>query len=250
MGGHLTITSSREPTWVVKKRKTASRNQIRAFSRKNKKNGGRSIATNRDATVTSWYCIEGERRKEAEVLNLADPQKKKLSCKTTLHKAETDTDKGSIKKEKSEIVGKKKLEVPQTASRKTAGSVEKGFEFRSKASKIRKDTDADTPESENRRHRAFSGKTTWTEITVDPQWLKPAGGQGLIAVDGTGYGCDSCQKWRLLPFGKKPKLPEKWLCSMLNWLPGMNRCDISEEETTEKLLMLLYQALPFAPTGW
>lgn len=31
--------------------------------------------------------------------------------------------------------------------------------------------------------------------------------------------CDSCQKWRLLPFGTKPEqLPEKWLCSMLNWL--------------------------------
>ena len=31
--------------------------------------------------------------------------------------------------------------------------------------------------------------------------------------------CDSCQKWRLLPFGKKPEhLPEKWLCRMLSWL--------------------------------
>uniref|UniRef100_A0A6P4AP26 uncharacterized protein LOC107433251 n=1 Tax=Ziziphus jujuba TaxID=326968 RepID=A0A6P4AP26_ZIZJJ len=53
--------------------------------------------------------------------------------------------------------------------------------------------------------------------------------------------CDSCQKWRLLPFGTKPEqLPEKWLCRMLNWLPGMNRCDISEEETT-KALNALYQ---------
>ncbi|KAF3456193.1 hypothetical protein FNV43_RR00843 [Rhamnella rubrinervis] len=53
--------------------------------------------------------------------------------------------------------------------------------------------------------------------------------------------CDSCQQWRLLPFGTKPEqLPEKWLCSMLNWLPGMNRCDISEEETT-KALHALYQ---------
>ena len=31
--------------------------------------------------------------------------------------------------------------------------------------------------------------------------------------------CDNCQQWRLLPFGTKPEqLPEKWLCSMLNWL--------------------------------
>ncbi|RDY01624.1 hypothetical protein CR513_15022, partial [Mucuna pruriens] len=53
--------------------------------------------------------------------------------------------------------------------------------------------------------------------------------------------CDSCQKWRLLPMGLKPEqLPEKWLCSMLYWLPGMNRCNISEEETT-KALYALYQ---------
>ncbi|KAA8529333.1 hypothetical protein F0562_033868 [Nyssa sinensis] len=49
--------------------------------------------------------------------------------------------------------------------------------------------------------------------------------------------CDKCQKWRLLPLGTNPdSLPEKWLCSMLNWLPGMNRCSISEEETTKALI--------------
>ncbi|XP_047316620.1 cysteine-tryptophan domain-containing zinc finger protein 3-like isoform X3 [Impatiens glandulifera] len=47
-------------------------------------------------------------------------------------------------------------------------------------------------------------------------------------------GCDKCQKWRLLPLGIYPNsLPEKWLCSMLDWLPGMNRCSVSEEETTK-----------------
>lgn len=31
--------------------------------------------------------------------------------------------------------------------------------------------------------------------------------------------CDKCHKWRLLPVGTNPDiLPEKWLCSMLNWL--------------------------------
>lgn len=31
--------------------------------------------------------------------------------------------------------------------------------------------------------------------------------------------CDKCLKWRLLPHGTNPdNLPEKWLCSMLNWL--------------------------------
>ncbi|XP_039048801.1 cysteine-tryptophan domain-containing zinc finger protein 3-like [Hibiscus syriacus] len=53
--------------------------------------------------------------------------------------------------------------------------------------------------------------------------------------------CDRCHKWRLLPFDTKPEqLPEKWLCSMLNWLPGMNRCDICEDDTT-KALNALYQ---------
>ncbi|PSR92628.1 MORC family CW-type zinc finger protein, partial [Actinidia chinensis var. chinensis] len=57
--------------------------------------------------------------------------------------------------------------------------------------------------------------------------------------------CDRCQKWRLLPYGTKPdQLPEKWLCSMLNWLPGMNRCDISEEETTKALHALYQLPLP------
>ncbi|KAI7736127.1 hypothetical protein M8C21_033158, partial [Ambrosia artemisiifolia] len=45
--------------------------------------------------------------------------------------------------------------------------------------------------------------------------------------------CDKCEKWRLLPPGVNTDcLPEKWICSMLDWLPGMNRCSISEEETT------------------
>ncbi|KAM7495899.1 hypothetical protein LguiA_020313 [Lonicera macranthoides] len=49
--------------------------------------------------------------------------------------------------------------------------------------------------------------------------------------------CDKCQKWRLLPLGTNPdSLPEKWLCSMLNWLPGFNRCNISEEETTKAVM--------------
>ncbi|KAL2341738.1 hypothetical protein Fmac_009678 [Flemingia macrophylla] len=48
--------------------------------------------------------------------------------------------------------------------------------------------------------------------------------------------CDSCQQWRLLPYGMKPdQLPEKWMCSMLNWLPGMNSCNFSEDETTKAL---------------
>ncbi|KAL3648851.1 hypothetical protein CASFOL_005254 [Castilleja foliolosa] len=48
--------------------------------------------------------------------------------------------------------------------------------------------------------------------------------------------CDRCEKWRLLPYGTKSEdLPDKWVCSMLDWLPGMNHCEISEDETTAAL---------------
>lgn len=40
-----------------------------------------------------------------------------------------------------------------------------------------------------------------------------------IVVQDKWVGCDRCQKWRLLPYGtKSEELPEKWICSMLNWL--------------------------------
>ncbi|KAK4418167.1 hypothetical protein Salat_2229400 [Sesamum alatum] len=55
--------------------------------------------------------------------------------------------------------------------------------------------------------------------------------------------CDKCQKWRLLPLGTNPKsLPDKWLCRMLTWLPGMNRCSIPEEVTTNALRALYHPA--------
>uniref|UniRef100_A0A0D9X2R1 CW-type domain-containing protein n=1 Tax=Leersia perrieri TaxID=77586 RepID=A0A0D9X2R1_9ORYZ len=48
--------------------------------------------------------------------------------------------------------------------------------------------------------------------------------------------CDICQKWRLLPYEMNPSmLPKKWKCSMQQWLPGMNRCEFSEDETTNAL---------------
>ncbi|KAE8734164.1 Tetratricopeptide repeat-like superfamily protein [Hibiscus syriacus] len=62
-----------------------------------------------------------------------------------------------------------------------------------------------------------------------------------VVIEENWVQCDRCHKWRLLPFDTRPEqLPEKWLCSMLNWLPRMNRCDISEDDTT-KALNALYQ---------
>ncbi|ONK62974.1 uncharacterized protein A4U43_C07F10090 [Asparagus officinalis] len=60
--------------------------------------------------------------------------------------------------------------------------------------------------------------------------------------------CDKCQKWRLLPFGADPNnLPKKWKCSMQVWLSGLNKCGISEEETT-KAFHALY-LVPAPETG-
>ncbi|KAL4558822.1 hypothetical protein LXL04_037025 [Taraxacum kok-saghyz] len=63
--------------------------------------------------------------------------------------------------------------------------------------------------------------------------------------------CDKCEKWRLLPPGVNPSnLPEKWLCSLLDWLPGMNRCSISEEETTKAITGPSVQgSQPVHPSG-
>ncbi|XLR55015.1 hypothetical protein HN51_023317 [Arachis hypogaea] len=72
----------------------------------------------------------------------------------------------------------------------------------------------------------------------DPASLAP------VVMEDNWVQCDRCHKWRLLPAGTNPdSLPEKWLCSMLDWLPDMNRCNVSEDDTT-KALITLYQVPP------
>ncbi|GAB4829867.1 hypothetical protein Ancab_019513 [Ancistrocladus abbreviatus] len=57
-----------------------------------------------------------------------------------------------------------------------------------------------------------------------------------IDMDDNWVCCDRCQKWRLLPLEiKLDSLPERWICSMMTWLPGKNRCSTDEEETTKAL---------------
>ncbi|KAF0926156.1 hypothetical protein E2562_021999 [Oryza meyeriana var. granulata] len=51
--------------------------------------------------------------------------------------------------------------------------------------------------------------------------------------------CDKCETWRLLPYGINPDiLPKKWWCSMQSWLPGMNKCKLSENETKNAIRAL------------
>ncbi|CAA6654243.1 unnamed protein product [Spirodela intermedia] len=62
--------------------------------------------------------------------------------------------------------------------------------------------------------------------------------------------CDICQKWRLLPYGTNTDhLPSNWLCTMQDWLPGMNKCSFSEEETTRALHALYQAPLPETHTA-
>ncbi|KAL1543103.1 cysteine-tryptophan domain-containing zinc finger protein 3-like isoform X1 [Salvia divinorum] len=57
--------------------------------------------------------------------------------------------------------------------------------------------------------------------------------------------CDRCETWRLLPYGMDPEqLPEKWVCSMQDWLPEHNRCGITEDETTAALRALYKIPVP------
>ncbi|KMS96888.1 hypothetical protein BVRB_7g180710 [Beta vulgaris subsp. vulgaris] len=58
--------------------------------------------------------------------------------------------------------------------------------------------------------------------------------------------CEKCHKWRLLPLGMSAKsLTEKiWTCSMVTWLPGMNKCSLSEDETTNALRALYVPIYP------
>ncbi|KAL6500366.1 hypothetical protein OROHE_025732 [Orobanche hederae] len=74
-----------------------------------------------------------------------------------------------------------------------------------------------------------------------PSSEAPTGSVPLVEEDWVS--CDKCQKWRLLPLGTNLKsLPDKWLCRMLTWLPGMNRCNIPQEETTNALRALYHPA--------
>ncbi|OIV91295.1 hypothetical protein TanjilG_01826 [Lupinus angustifolius] len=80
-----------------------------------------------------------------------------------------------------------------------------------------------------------------TNVTGSVHYDDADNGKGgpISAPEDNWVQCDRCQKWRLLPVGTDPdNLPEKWLCSMLNWLRGMNRCSFSEDETTKAVIAL------------
>ncbi|KAL8047692.1 hypothetical protein ABFS82_07G016800 [Erythranthe guttata] len=77
---------------------------------------------------------------------------------------------------------------------------------------------------------------------LDPA-LAPA--PAPVLIEENWVGCDRCEKWRLLPNGRSAdQLPDKWVCSMLDWLPGMNSCDISQDDTTNATHALFLVHVP------
>ncbi|KAJ7548313.1 hypothetical protein O6H91_07G006900 [Diphasiastrum complanatum] len=72
--------------------------------------------------------------------------------------------------------------------------------------------------------------------TSAPPGLLPA---GTLVVENWVL-CDKCGRWRLLlPEIDPKKLPKKFFCKMLDWLPGMNNCRFEEDETSNAVYAYL-----------
>ncbi|GFP81947.1 hypothetical protein PHJA_000338000 [Phtheirospermum japonicum] len=113
---------------------------------------------------------------------------------------------------------------------------------------------AKSANADKMKERLSSSKKGFERVSYDALLAEPPAAASIPAKEGIVNGlkqpvaalpevieenwvaCDRCEKWRLLPYGTKSEdLPDKWVCSMLDWLPGMNRCEISEDETTAAL---------------
>ncbi|OIV92057.1 hypothetical protein TanjilG_15048 [Lupinus angustifolius] len=144
-----------------------------------------------------------------------------------------DNDRGSLKGKKSEL----KVDAPPSNSAIKMTNIDNFKKHSAFGAKVKGRTSVNTVDD-----RLFAGSCIKYASGSFPTANKPApemipspvAAPQLIAE--SWVCCDSCEKWRLLPTGiKLDQLPGKWLCRMLNWLPGMNRCEISQEETTNAL---------------
>ncbi|XP_056170274.1 cysteine-tryptophan domain-containing zinc finger protein 7-like isoform X2 [Syzygium oleosum] len=129
--------------------------------------------------------------------------------------------------------------------RKDSSAVEKGIsEYDVKKERLSsKRTDMVSTSEADYNATSHLGSGSGNNPTVDaaPSTAAP------VLIEENWVGCDKCRKWRLLPFGKNPHdLPEKWVCSMLDWLSGMNRCVVSEEETTRAIYEMFHVPVPDA----
>lgn len=108
-----------------------------------------------------------------------------------------------------------KLKEPELSERRSSASISAATK-RSSANKVVKPLSSDiylrtatnlVQCSEN-GHGILGDKETEAPVTSTP-----------AVFEDNWVQCDRCQKWRLLPAGTNPDhLPEKWLCTMLDWL--------------------------------
>ncbi|OIV95409.1 hypothetical protein TanjilG_06278 [Lupinus angustifolius] len=110
-----------------------------------------------------------------------------------------------------------------------------GAKERSGEKKVDKPLTAEVyPETATNVRCTGNAKVTDAEIRKGVPAMVPP-----VVMEDNWVQCDRCHKQHLLPVGTNPDNPsEKWLCSMLNWLPDMNRCSFSEDETTKALFAL------------
>ncbi|KAK7259406.1 hypothetical protein RIF29_25013 [Crotalaria pallida] len=131
-----------------------------------------------------------------------------------------------------------KFKEPEGVER-SSPTINRGAKERSGGKKVDKPLTAEVPKSSTGVRCTDNAPVADAEIGKGVPVTMPS-----VVIEENWVQCDRCHKWRLLPVGTNPdNLPEKWLCSMLNWLPDMNRCSFSEDETT-KALIALYQGPP------
>lgn len=85
---------------------------------------------------------------------------------------------------------------------------------------------SDKLKDRSRNKKYFDKVSSETHIVEPPVHTKEGLLSGLeqtvaapVLIQEDWVGCDRCEKWRLLPYGTRAEqLPEKWVCSMLDWL--------------------------------
>ncbi|KAL7178133.1 hypothetical protein ACSBR2_031306 [Camellia fascicularis] len=214
-----------------------------SFEGKNKSKGsqsnGKSASEADESLMTRAYEVPKEKKKAAKMHNSKsqkDIQNVHDNRKDLLPKTRVEQMNNQINSLERPFGDKPKRSNPEAVEKEQCASLDKLKEI-STRKKVDTQLTSETclKEAANDVHPSAKGVTSEMEPTSVP----------LVVIEENWVLCDRCHKWRLLPDGTKPdQLPENWLCSMLNWLPGMNRCDISEEETTKALYALYQLPLP------
>ncbi|KAI8002833.1 MORC family CW-type zinc finger protein 3 [Camellia lanceoleosa] len=214
-----------------------------SFEGKNKLKGsqsnGKSASEADESLMTRAYEVPKEKKKAAKMHNSKsqkDIQNVHDNRKDLLPKTRVEQMNNQINSLERPFGDKPKRSNPEAVEKEQCASLDKLKEI-STRKKVDTQLTSETclKEAANDVHPSAKGVTSEMEPTSVP----------LVVIEENWVLCDRCHKWRLLPDGTKPdQLPENWLCSMLNWLPGMNRCDISEEETTKALYALYQLPLP------